>query len=125
MAIKITDDCINCHACVPACPNHAIFEYDDQWNFLFQSEAYDGKKILKEGDEINTLSNGLVKVEEMQEPLSKSVYFIVPELCTECVGFDEEPSCAAVCPVDVCVPDEDIVETEEQLINKRIKLYGK
>jgi hypothetical protein len=24
MALKITDDCINCDVCEPACPNHAI-----------------------------------------------------------------------------------------------------
>ena len=27
----------------------------------------------------------------------------------------EEPQCAAVCPVDCCVPDEDNVETENEL----------
>ena len=26
MAIKITDDCINCEACEPECPVEAIFE---------------------------------------------------------------------------------------------------
>ena len=26
MAIKITDECINCGACEPECPNQAIFE---------------------------------------------------------------------------------------------------
>ena len=28
MAIKITDDCINCGACEPECPNNAIYEED-------------------------------------------------------------------------------------------------
>ena len=35
------------------------------------------------------------------------------------MGFHEEPQCAAVCPVDCCVPDEDVVETEEQLLGKQ------
>jgi len=26
MALKITDDCINCAVCEPECPNEAIFE---------------------------------------------------------------------------------------------------
>jgi ferredoxin len=26
MALKITDDCINCDVCEPACPNQAIFQ---------------------------------------------------------------------------------------------------
>ncbi|MBS0359129.1 MAG: YfhL family 4Fe-4S dicluster ferredoxin [Proteobacteria bacterium] len=26
MALKITDDCINCDVCEPECPNHAIYE---------------------------------------------------------------------------------------------------
>ncbi|MDG2073036.1 MAG: ferredoxin, partial [Polaribacter sp.] len=29
------------------------------------------------------------------------------------------PQCAAVCPVDCCVPDEDNVETEEELLGKQ------
>ena len=46
-------------------------------------------------------------------------FYIDPELCTECVGFHEEPQCAAVCPVDCCVPDEDNVETEDFLKGKQ------
>ncbi|MBM3403054.1 MAG: ferredoxin, partial [Bacteroidetes bacterium] len=26
MAIKITDECINCGACEPECPNNAIYD---------------------------------------------------------------------------------------------------
>jgi ferredoxin len=29
MALKITDECINCAACEPDCPNEAITEGDD------------------------------------------------------------------------------------------------
>ena len=35
------------------------------------------------------------------------IYEIDPNLCTECVGHFDEPQCAAVCPVDACVPDPD------------------
>ena len=34
-------------------------------------------------------------------------------------GLYEEPQCAAVCPVDCCVPDDDHVETEEVLLAKQ------
>jgi hypothetical protein len=37
----------------------------------------------------------------------------------ECKGFHEEPQCAAVCPVDCCVPDEDHVESEEAFLIKK------
>ena len=50
-------------------------------------------------------------------------YYIVPTKCTECTGFHEEPQCAAVCPVDCCVPNEDVVETEEQLLAKKDRLH--
>ena len=29
MAIKITDECINCGACEPECPNDAIYQGDE------------------------------------------------------------------------------------------------
>ena len=33
MAIKITDECINCGACEPECPNNAIYEGGAEWKF--------------------------------------------------------------------------------------------
>ena len=33
MAIKITDDCINCGACEPECPNTAIYEGAETWTY--------------------------------------------------------------------------------------------
>jgi len=31
MAIIITDECINCGACEPECPNNAIYEGGVEW----------------------------------------------------------------------------------------------
>ncbi|MDO8366942.1 MAG: 4Fe-4S binding protein, partial [Saprospiraceae bacterium] len=31
MAILITDECINCGACEPECPNNAIYEGGVEW----------------------------------------------------------------------------------------------
>ena len=33
-------------------------------------------------------------------------------------GFHDEPQCAAVCPVDCCLPDPEVVESKEQLLAK-------
>ncbi len=35
------------------------------------------------------------------------IYLIDPALCTECVGFAEEPSCVQVCPVECIVFDHE------------------
>ena len=80
MATKITEECINCGACEPECPNEAIREGDD-------------------------------------------IYIIDPALCTECVGFHDEEACAAVCPVDCCVPDPERAETEAALLERAKKLH--
>jgi len=81
MAFKITEECINCGACEPECPNQAISPGDER-------------------------------------------YVIDPEKCTECVGSFDESQCAAVCPVDCCVPDPDHHETKEELMVKFHKLHG-
>lgn len=48
----------------------------------------------------------------------QEIYEINPNLCTECVGHFDEPQCVVVCPVD-CIPlNPDMVETQEQLIQK-------
>ena len=39
-------------------------------------------------------------------------------LCTECVGFYNEPQCIIVCAVCAIVPNPEIVETNQQLIEK-------
>jgi len=80
MATYITEDCINCGACEPECPNEAI----------------------SEGEEI---------------------YVIDPELCTECVGFYEQEACQAVCPVECCLPDPKLRESEHDLIERALRLH--
>ena len=51
------------------------------------------------------------------------IYVIDPLLCTECVGFHDYEACAAVCPVDCCVPDPNNVESEEVLIARVRELH--
>ena len=106
MAIIITDECINCGACEPECPNNAIYEGADDWKYSDGTDLK-GKVILPNGKEVNASIDN--------EAISDEVYFIVPDKCTECVGFHEEPQCAVVCPVDCCIPDENNIETPEEL----------
>ena len=80
MATRITDDCINCGACEPECPNSAISQGDD-------------------------------------------IYVIDPDLCTECVGFNDQEACQAVCPVECCLPDPSHVEAEGTLIERALQLH--
>ncbi|MBI5507574.1 MAG: YfhL family 4Fe-4S dicluster ferredoxin [Deltaproteobacteria bacterium] len=80
MATTITQDCINCGACEPECPNEAISE-------------------------------------------GKEIYIIDPAKCTECVGHFDEEQCAAVCPVDCCIPDPNNVETEAALLARAKALH--
>jgi len=110
MAIIITDECINCGACEPECPNTAIYEGAEEWKYS-DGTSLKGKVTLPSGEDVDA--------DEFQIPISDEVYFIAPDKCTECMGFHEEPQCAAVCPVDCCVPDEDRVETEEELLGKQ------
>jgi hypothetical protein len=51
------------------------------------------------------------------------VYYIVPGKCTECKGFHDEPQCAAVCP-DCCIPDDNHVEDEENVVKQTIVLHN-
>jgi ferredoxin len=96
MATMITSECINCGACEPECPNTAIYQGGVEW------QAPDGA---------------------MHPALSNDIFYIVPEKCTECVGFHDHEACAAVCPVDCCVPNPDIPETHEVLLARARTLH--
>lgn len=114
MAIMITEECINCGACEPECPNTAIYEGGIEWA-ISEGTAITDQYPLEGG----TMTDADAK----HEPVSDEFYFIVPEKCTECVGFHEEPQCAAVCPVDCCVPDPEREETQEVLLNRQKTLH--
>ncbi|UKN02528.1 4Fe-4S dicluster domain-containing protein [Paracrocinitomix mangrovi] len=111
MAIIITDECINCGACEPECPNNAIYEGGAEWRYA-DGTSLTGMVNLPNRD-------AQVDADLDQEPVDMDVYFIVPDKCTECKGFHDEPQCAAVCPVDCCVDDPDIRESDEELLAKK------
>ena len=110
MAIIITDECINCGACEQECPNTAIYEGAQDWKYK-EGTNLKGNVILPNGKKVNADTDN--------EPVSDDIYFIVADKCTECKGFHDEPQCAAVCPVDCCVPYGNHVETEEELLEKQ------
>lgn len=48
-------------------------------------------------------------------------YEIEPELCTECVGYFNEPQCKSVCPIDKAViVDPEYRETKGELMKKKL-----
>ena len=114
MAITITDECINCGACEPECPNNAIYEGGAEWRFS------DGTSIRGAFDRLN---GSTIEAEAPQAPYFMDRYYIVPDKCTECVGFHDEPQCASVCPVDCCVDDMDVRESQEELLAKKQKMH--
>ena len=114
MAIKITEECINCGACEPECPNNAIYEGAMPWK-LSEGTSLTGNVLSISGENIDA--------DKSMDAIDDEFYYIVPSKCTECKGFHEEPQCAAVCPVDCCVPNEKIVESEEELLKKQKYLH--
>ncbi|MGH7815584.1 MAG: 4Fe-4S dicluster domain-containing protein [Candidatus Binataceae bacterium] len=95
MATIITSECINCGACVPECPNQAIYAGESPWEL-------DG---------------------ESHPAIAQDIFYIVPSKCTECVGFHDREACAAVCPVDCCIPAPDNIESEAALLARARRLH--
>jgi ferredoxin len=110
----ITDECINCGACEPECPNNAIYEGGADWRFS-DGTALKGTFTSKTGM--------VTDAETAHAPKQMDIYYIVTDKCTECVGFHDEPQCAAVCPVDCCVDDPDYRESKEELLDKKDTLH--
>ncbi|MFK8057746.1 MAG: 4Fe-4S dicluster domain-containing protein [Saprospiraceae bacterium] len=114
MAIIITEECINCGACEPECPNNAIYEGGVEWRMADGTGVTEGY-TLEDGKTVDPATEN--------EPVSDDLYYIVPDKCTECVGFHEEPQCAAVCPVDCCVDDPERRESKEKLLARKESLH--
>jgi len=70
MAIIITEECINCGACEPECPNNAIYEAGVEWAIA------EGTGVL---GTFKMASGKSVDVNEKFAPVSREVYYIVPD----------------------------------------------
>ncbi len=95
MSLMITEECINCGACEPECPNTAIYAGGEDYEL-------DGQTY---------------------PALSQDYYYVVAEKCTECAGFHDSEQCVSVCPADCCVKDPNHVETRDMLLDKARKLH--
>src|SRR5258708_13674199 len=89
MAIKITEECINCGACEPECPNNAIYEGGVEWAIT------DGTSVK---GQFTLLDGTVVDAGQHNAPISVDTYYIVPNRLTEGQGFHEDPQCGAAWP---------------------------
>ena len=53
MAIIITEECINCGACEPECPNNAIYEGLEKWTYE-KGTSLSGNIVLPNGNEVDS-----------------------------------------------------------------------
>jgi ferredoxin len=53
------------------------------------------------------------------------IFYIDPELCTECVGHHAVSQCVKVCPVRAITPDPDHVENKDELQSKYERLQAR
>ena len=103
MAVKINDECISCDLCAQECPNTAIYP----------------------GGEPYTLAEGTnLSDDEEKDAIDEDFYYVVPDKCTECVGFHDEPQCIEVCPVDAIEMDPEHEESKDDLQAKYDKLHA-
>ncbi|MCL2912778.1 YfhL family 4Fe-4S dicluster ferredoxin [Shewanella corallii] len=57
--------------------------------------------------------------------MGEEIYEIDPNLCTECVGHYDKPTCVSVCPIDCIDPDPEHEESQDELLLKYASLTGK
>ena len=57
--------------------------------------------------------------------MGEEIYEIDPNLCTECVGHYDKPTCESVCPIDCISKDSKHIESADELLVKYAKLTGK
>ncbi|KEY91471.1 ferrodoxin [Candidatus Photodesmus blepharus] len=57
--------------------------------------------------------------------MTNTTFQIAPELCTECKGSYDKPTCKLVCPINKCIIlDPKKIETEEELLEKFVIIRG-
>lgn len=56
MAIIITEECINCGACEPECPNNAIYEGGIEWA-MAEGTSLSGSYTLEDGSTVDVQEN--------------------------------------------------------------------
>lgn len=102
MALKISNDCMNCGICEIECPYNAIYPAGLNWRRV------KNKYLALCEDKSFT-----------DDFYSAMHYYIVPDMCTECKGISETPKCIMVCPLSGIEKDIERWESEEHLYSKK------
>jgi ferredoxin len=89
MAVRITDICISCGACIDECPVEAIVDEDEN----------------PTGEEIYFVISSAADAEGLGKEASN--------VCVECVGYHDEPACATACPTEGCIVWDEPKESPE------------
>lgn len=56
--------------------------------------------------------------------MGDEIYEIDADLCTECVGHYDKPTCQSVCPINnTIITDPQHIETQEQLWDKFVMIH--
>ncbi|CAG9424425.1 TPA: YfhL family 4Fe-4S dicluster ferredoxin [Providencia alcalifaciens] len=56
--------------------------------------------------------------------MGSEIYEIDSNLCTECVGHYDKPTCQSVCPItNTIITDPEHVESQEQLWDKFVMIH--
>lgn len=56
--------------------------------------------------------------------MGDEIYEIDANLCTECVGHYDKPTCQSVCPINnTIITDPQHIETQEQLWDKFVIIH--
>lgn len=42
-------------------------------------------------------------VDDDDNPSGEGIYYVYPDKCVECVGYNNDPACASACPTDGCI----------------------
>lgn len=103
MPYKIITSCIRTHACIPRCPNNAIYKAGEEWSMADGTNHPDTSKHFA---------------------LSGNLTYIVPEKCNDCVGFFDEPQCVDICPAGAIVHDKELPQSVDDLLNKKKLMHG-
>ena len=97
MAIIITDECINCGACEPECPNTAIYEGADDWRYA-DGTSLSGKIVLPNGKEVDLT----------KDQFPKNIKFVKPKIISRKEALSSKRT-----------------QTGYEILKKRVKKKGK
>ncbi len=91
MAIIITDECINCDACVAECPNNAIYEPDSEWSYSDET-SLSGEVTTPDGRTVDADEENEAVSDEFLENeriLTEKVYSEIESILVSAIKSEE------------------------------------